>query len=251
VDQAEFDVQLKIWKDLAISKQMLIGAATDALGLDPECSMDDLKNALEQTIKRGIEADANITQAEERANAAIAAMEEKMAASDRAQALAEDAKAKAEVEQQRAELQLSEGRAANANELKKAKALVAEKDKALKAINTALADTPDNVIKKLKTLKKQKNDESNSRKRLEAESRTQRKEIKDLEQRVSGMEETLEKSAKLAEQYRELHARCAELHAKLSDADDLPALPELDEELLDSIANANPKAEKEKLASAA
>ena len=43
VDQAEFEVQLQVWKDLAISKQVLIGAATDALGLDPECESAELK----------------------------------------------------------------------------------------------------------------------------------------------------------------------------------------------------------------
>ena len=32
--QAELELQLKAWKKLAVSKQLLIGAATDALGLD-------------------------------------------------------------------------------------------------------------------------------------------------------------------------------------------------------------------------
>ena len=33
----DVDIQLQVWKDLAISKQVLMGAATDALGLDAEC----------------------------------------------------------------------------------------------------------------------------------------------------------------------------------------------------------------------
>ena len=32
MDQSEFELQLQVWKDLAISKQVLMGAATDAEG---------------------------------------------------------------------------------------------------------------------------------------------------------------------------------------------------------------------------
>ena len=42
----DVEVQLQVWKDLAISKQILMGAATDALGLDAECSTEELKSAL-------------------------------------------------------------------------------------------------------------------------------------------------------------------------------------------------------------
>ena len=44
----DVDIQLKVWKDLAISKQILMGAATDALGLDAECSTEELKEALDR-----------------------------------------------------------------------------------------------------------------------------------------------------------------------------------------------------------
>ena len=56
----DVDVQLKVWKDLAISKQILMGAATDALGLDAECSTEELKTALNEAIKRAQDADINI-----------------------------------------------------------------------------------------------------------------------------------------------------------------------------------------------
>jgi hypothetical protein len=43
---AESVLDLKVWKELAIKKQILIKAATDALGLDPECSEEELRAAL-------------------------------------------------------------------------------------------------------------------------------------------------------------------------------------------------------------
>ena len=56
----DVDIQLQVWKDLAISKQILMGAAADALGLDSECSTDELKTALDQAIQRAREADIKI-----------------------------------------------------------------------------------------------------------------------------------------------------------------------------------------------
>ena len=53
----DVEVQLQVWKDLAISKQILMGAATDALGLDSECSTDELKSALDQAIQRAKDAE--------------------------------------------------------------------------------------------------------------------------------------------------------------------------------------------------
>ena len=47
VSQAQKDIPLKVWKELAISKQILMRMATDVLKLDPECTQDELKEALE------------------------------------------------------------------------------------------------------------------------------------------------------------------------------------------------------------
>ena len=52
MSQTDIDIQLQVWKDLAISKQILMGAATDALGLDAQCSTDELKSAMNKAIKR-------------------------------------------------------------------------------------------------------------------------------------------------------------------------------------------------------
>ena len=148
------ELELKVWKDLAISKQMLMRVATDALKLDPNCSQEELKEALEAAIKRSIEADVDVSRAEEQAKTAIAAMEKQLAASKKAENIAEAAMSEALEKQERLKQQGVDDRASSAKEVKKLQESIVEKDRALKAINTALSDTPENVLKKLKMLKK-------------------------------------------------------------------------------------------------
>ena len=132
-------------------------------------------------------------------------------------------------------------REANASELKKANAQVAEKERALKSIKLALADSPENVVKKLKALKKEKFDEATARKRAEDEAKSLKKEKQNLEKENKEKEETLEKGIKLAEQHRDLYqvsqSNYDSLKEMVKDDDSvLQALPELDQELLDAIA---------------
>ena len=116
-------------------------------------------------------------------------------------------------------------RAAAVKELQKVKDRVAEQEKALKAINTALSDTPENVIKKMNVLKKQKQEEADMRRQIESSLNTLRTEKKQQDQKAAAGE-------KLAAQYRELHEISVKLHerakAALPDDKDLPAVPELD-----------------------
>ncbi len=235
MDQAELELQLKVWKDLAISKQILMSAATDALGLDPDCTPEKLKEALDKTIKQGINADVIVSKAQEQANLAVAVMEKKMAANDKALAAAEAIKTGAKASQQNSEQNMAVERAAHIQEMKKIKAQIAEKESALKAVKKALGDTPENVIKKLKTLKKQKDDEANNRKLVEASVTTLRKEKRALEQSVAEMKDALENGKKLAEQYRELHEKASE---EMSD------VAAMDESLLEGIEKAVEAAEK-------
>jgi len=225
VDQAKLELQLKVWKELAISKQILMQAATDALGLDPDCKPEELKLALDGAIKQGIEADVNVSKAREQASLAIAVMEKKVAASERTQVIAEDTKADMLTVKEKSEQDMTVERVAHAKEMKKIKDLLAAKESALKTINKALADTPENVIKKLKALKKQKDDEATARKQIEANVTTLRKEKRQLEQRLSEIQEN---SKKLAAQHRALHEQLG------TNAEEKP-LPELDEELLETI----------------
>ena len=84
MEQAQLELQLKVWKELAISKQVLMRTATDALKLDPNCSQDELKVALETFIRKISKADAEVVQAREQAKQAIAGIWKRSLRSPRA-----------------------------------------------------------------------------------------------------------------------------------------------------------------------
>lgn len=242
MDQAEFELQLKVWKDMAISKQVLMRAATDALGLDPDCSTEELKVTLDAAIKKVIDADANVKEANERAAVAVSEMEKKVKQAEKAQAIAENEMSKANETLESAQHEIEVERASHIKDVAKAKEQVAATEETLKNINRALADTPENVLKKLKTLKKQKGDEANARKAVEATVTTLRKEKRELEQKVADGKTALESSVKMVEQHRELHKLCEDMKAQLKplveDAKDLPAVPALDESTLEAVEKA-------------
>ena len=239
MDRAELELQLEVWKDLAISKQMLIGAAAEALKIKSDCSMDEIKDAFEKATKRATEADANITKAQEDAATAIAAMEIRVKESDIAHNKAMEASDKSHEERLAAEHRVNAGREANSDSLKKAKAEISEKDKALKQIKKILHDSPENVVKKLKNLKKEKMDESNLRKKAEEDARKQKKEKQKAEQEFKDLEASLEQSAKLVEQIRELktfsETQFDQLKELVEDKKTLEKVPALDEDLLEAV----------------
>ncbi len=229
VNQPELELQLKVWKELAISKQMLMRAATDALKLDPNCTQDELKAALEGVLKKIAKAETEAGDARAQAKITITAMENKVAASERALATAQATVTQLQTAQDNSTKQMATDRAAAAKELQKVKDRVAEQEKQLKAINTALSDTPENVIKKMNVLKKQKQEEADMRRQIEASLNTLRTEKKQQDQKAAAGE-------KLAPQYRDLHAIAVTLHeratAALPEVKDLPVVPELDAKLL-------------------
>ena len=233
----DVDIQLQVWKDLAISKQVLMSAATDALGLDAECSTEELKIALDKAIQRANEADINIKQTREQADAEISAMREQLEAAQKAQREAEAKVENSDKARSAAEHQLNAGKADNAEALKKAKAEVAKKSNELKAISKALADTPENVVKKLKQLKKQKMDEANAKKDVEKKLQSLRKDHGKLEAEVEGQKALLEQAAELAGKYRELHGICS---AAAKGSDDIE-VPDLDEDWLSSFETSDDK----------
>jgi hypothetical protein len=181
-------MQLNIWKEMAISKQMLMLTATDALKLDENCSQEELRVALDDAIRRSIEADVDISRAEEQAKTAIAMMEKKLADSRKNVDVAKAAHAEALAAQQVIQQQISDERNSSAIEIKKLQETIAERDRALKAIKNALSDTPENIVKKLKTLKKQKLDEADARKEAEKVNLTLRKEKQALEKTIKEMQ---------------------------------------------------------------
>lgn len=246
--ETDLEMQLKVWKELAISKQVLMRAATDALKLDPNCSQEELKQALDAAIKRSIEADVDVSRAREQAGVAMAAVEKRLSDGKRSLDIAEAAYAEALANQQKLQQQIVDARSAAAQEVNKLKERLAEKERALKAVNTALADTPENVLKKLKALKKQKMDESDARKRAEETAATLRKDKQKLEQTVKEMQASQDAAARLAALCRELHTLCGTLRAQLEplveEANSLPAVPMLDDSLFASIEKAGAREEK-------
>lgn len=242
MEQAQLELQLKVWKELAISKQVLMRSATDALKLDPNCSQDELKVALDAVIKKIAEADASVVNAQEQAKQMVATMEKKLAAAEKAQAIAQAAAEEIRIAQENANRQMATERANFTKEMQQMKSFVAEKDKAMKAINAALADTPENVVKKLKALRKEKQDEADGRRLVEANVATLRKEKREQEEQLK---EVQEKNTKLVTAYRDTHAFTVKLHEQLKplvqDEKDLPAVPELDKTLIEEAEPAKTK----------
>ena len=233
----DVEIQLQVWKDLAISKQILMGAATDALGLDAECSTEELKEALDKAIQRARDADINIQQTRRQADQQIAEHKSLAVSAEQARIEAEKSVAAADRARTQAEHALSKGKADNAEALKKARAEVNDKQNKLKAISKALADSPENVVRKLKTLKKQKMDESRLRTQAENKIQAMRKEQAKLEAELENGKSALEAAANLAEQLRTLHTLCtkaANTIASVSDKKkDQIAVPDLDEKNLE------------------
>jgi len=233
VSQTTEDIQLQVWKDLALSKQLLANEVIKALDLDTTVSAAQLKDALNKLIDRANHADANIKSAREKADASINDMRTELKTSEKARMAAEGAIDKATADRESAEKALAAGRETNSDSVRKAKNELAKKERELKNINTALADTPENVVKKLKTLKKQKLEENTARKAAEAMARTQKKDIKDLNEQLEERKKLLEQSGQLVEQYRELRTAAEALKEKVGD--DADALPIQDDKLLEGI----------------
>mgnify|MGYP001162868687 CR=1 FL=1 len=247
VNPAEFELQLKVWKDLAISKQMLMRSAATALKLDPNCSQDELKDALDSTLHRIAESEANLRTMREEARAATAALEERLNASVKSHNALQAENAELLKFKENTTVQLASERAAAAKEVQKLKDRVAEKDKQLKAINAALADTPENVLKKMNTLKKQRQEEADARREVESSFQTLRKEKLEQDQKLLRLTEN---SGKLVKKFRELHETATNLHelAKphVAEAKELPSMPMIDDDLLEAIENPDAKPEDKK-----
>lgn len=232
MSQADSEQQLRIWKDLAISKQMLMNEAASALKLKDDFTADDLRSALDVALKRARDADADMTETRNRASDEIGNMQIEVKKTIKSRTEAENQRDQAIASKEASEQALATGRKDNAEALKKAKRSVEDKQKELKAINTALADTPDNIVKKLKTLKKQKLDEANARKTAEDANRKLKKDNKEQKEELETLSELKEQAATLLASYRELRTWADEAEARDQDAD---SAPKADPKLLSDI----------------
>lgn len=233
MSETKDEIQLQVWKDLALSKQLLANEVIKALDLDSTATATDIKSSLNKLIDRARHADDSIRDARRRADESINDLRNELKASEKARKSAEEAIDDTVAKREAAENALAVGRENNSEALKKAKADLDRKDRQLKAINTALADTPENVVKKLKTLKKQKMDENNARKTAEASVRSLKKEKKELTEQLEERKSVLKQSAELVEHYRELRKVAEEHLEKLDDSD--ASLPEQNDDLLEGI----------------
>lgn len=238
MDQAQLELQLKVWKELAISKQVLMRGAAEALKLDPNCSHDELKEALEGVLKKIAAAETTVAETREQAKQQVATLEQKLMAAAKAQKTAETRAAELQKTLENTTQAIAVERASTANELKKLKQALADKEKEIKAINTALSDTPENVLKKMNALKKERRAEADLRKQEEATANALRADKRKLEQQLADIKKNV---TSLVKQHRDLHETSLKLHELATAAKDskkkkdVPSVPELDEKLLESI----------------
>jgi len=223
VSQTDNEQQLRIWKDLAISKQVLMNEAASALQLKDDFTADELREALKKAIKRSDDADSNMMATREKASSDISTMQDTVKKTEKAKAAADAQRDDAIREKEAAEQALATGRKDNSSALQKAKRLVEDKQKELKAINVALADTPDNILKKLRTLKKQKLDEGNARKLAEDANRKLKKENKEQKEELVQLSDLKEQAATLLASYRELATWAESVDGKVDGVDKAPA----------------------------
>jgi colicin import membrane protein len=245
VDQAQLELQLKVWKELAISKQILMRSAAEALKLDPDCSHDELKVALENVLKKIAAADTAVAETRAQAKQQVAELEKQLAAATKAQSVAQAQAAELQKAQANTLQEIAVERTATANEIKKLKERVAEREKEIKAINTALSDTPENVLKKMNQLKKERRAEADLRKQEEATANALRADKRKLEQQVSDLKAN---ATTLVTRYKDLHETSLKLHEQLKAAAAdaaIPEVPELDEKLIEAIEQ-DPDAKKKK-----
>ncbi len=236
LEREDFELQLKVWKDLAISKQVLMQTAAKSLGLTAECTTEELEIALNKTITQVNGLQAELNEARERAASEIEKLNSAIEIKDKSIKKLTAERDEALSGKEAAEHRTEAGRATNSEELKKAKAQVVQKDKELKNITKILADTPENVVKKLKTLKKEKMDEANLRKKSEENARRLRKEKQEKEAELKESTALVDNAAELATQVRELHQLANSQYDKLAesvdDKSELTVVPALNEDLI-------------------
>jgi colicin import membrane protein len=230
------DQDLRIWKELAIEKQMLMRTATDALGLDPECSDEELREGLAKGIKQIADAESTIKKARMEHASASATLQIKLADTQKALAQAEARIAELTAEKEASETSLTAARDSSQAETKVLKDQLDAKNKELKSINVALADTPANVVKKIKALNKKKHDETVARKKIEDELRNIKKDKRELQLKL---DVETEKATALTEDYKALRdiseVHYTQLKESADDETDLTALPDMREELTKAV----------------
>ena len=140
MDQAQLEIELGAWKNIAIDKQVLLSDVYSALGLDEQSSNDELKNTLKKMISRAQSADDQIKTAQTNVETIKLQLDEMKKELAKAQGLknqAEQAQTtsanmldEAKSIEKKAEERLQASKLANAEELKKINNQLKDKQKA-------------------------------------------------------------------------------------------------------------------------
>jgi colicin import membrane protein len=225
-------IDVDVWKEIAINKQMLIRVATDALNLDPECSEEDFKAALDQGLHEIATADTKVAAAKAEIQDNIDDLTTRLEAAEKSLKTRNAELETANKEIEKLKTVIEADRKLAADELQKLKSQVDEKAKALKAITTELGDTPANVAKKIKALNKKKHEDNTAKKRIEDELKNVKKERTEKTKKADA-KETQAKA--ILKGYQALQTYCDEQYNKLKelveDSKTLASPPKLNEDL--------------------
>ena len=197
-------VDTEIWKKLAIEKQVLLAAVTEAFGIDPEASREQIREEILRGLNNIKDAETLMAVQREEHASAMGALEEELNAERKkvSEAQQEVEALRAEKEKLQETMELT--RMSTKAELQNLKAQLETKTRDLKNVNTVLGDSPANAAKKIKALNKKKHDDNEARKRLDVELKNVRKELRSVKAELE------EKTAKL----EELEAAAAETEAE-------------------------------------
>lgn len=197
------DLDLKVWKELAIEKQMLMRTVTDALSLSPEASEAEIKEGITNGVKLIAEAQVTLNRLKSENKVAVADIQKRL---DLVQSELTEARGIIETlkaEQGELEARLKVTREAGQAEALSLKTQLENRTRELKKINSILGDSPENAAKKIKALNKKKFDATEAQQRAERDLKNVKKEKRDLEQELEAEKAKVEK---LEKDYEELQA---------------------------------------------
>lgn len=146
------DLDLKVWKELAIEKQMLMRAVTDSLGLKPEASEAEIKEGILTGVKQIADAQVTLARLNSEHKVAMSDIKKQL---DLVQSELTETKGiiiKLNEEKDDLENRLKATREAGQAEALSLKTQLESKTRELKKINSILGDTPENAAKKIKAL---------------------------------------------------------------------------------------------------
>lgn len=230
-------IDVDVWKEIAISKQMLIRTATDALGLDPECSEEEFKAALEKGLKEIAAADTKVATAKVEIQGTIDGLTENLEKTEKSLKVTNQELATANAEIDKLKSVIEADRKVSSDEIKKLKSQVDEKAKALKNVNTILGDTPQNMAKKIKSLNKKKHEDTTAKKRIEDELKNVKKERTEKNKKADAKEA---QAKTILNGYKALQTYCDDQYDKLKelvDEKELASPPKLGEDVYSDLEN--------------